>query len=90
MMLEPFEPNSYAEFLKILNTKAPNFLGLVQAFQLTRQWPPLTLSGSSPLERKLLRNLSILEKPHFDILCTDRKKIGKEESIDLTSNSLPG
>jgi hypothetical protein len=55
-------------FSRSLIPRPPNLLGIKHVCQLTRQWPPLTLSGSCPFHKKLLLNLSILEVPYFDIL----------------------
>ena len=43
----------------------PRSLGVHTVGQFTRQWPPLTFSGSSPFQRKLRRILSICLMSHF-------------------------
>jgi hypothetical protein len=55
-------------FSRSLNSSPPNLFGLRQVCQLSRQWPPLMLSGFCPFHKKLLLNLPILAKPHLGIL----------------------
>lgn len=67
----------------------PRYFGVHTVGQLTRQWPPLTLSGSSPFHRKLRLILSIYFSIHFCIGNTVKWYIGCGDSTLLTSVSLP-
>lgn len=70
--------------------KPPHFFGLKHVCQLTRQCSPLTLSGSWPFHKKLVRNLSIFAIAHLFSLNTIMKYVGMAVSTVLTSSSLPG
>lgn len=67
----------------------PKYFGVQTVGQLTRQWPPLTLSGSSHFHKKLLLVLLICLSIHFCIGNTVKWYMGCAVSTLLTNVSLP-
>jgi hypothetical protein len=75
------------KIFKSLMSRPPHFRDLVQSFQLTKQWPPLTLSGSSPHQRKLHLKWSISRAAHLGSLCTMGKWTVMADKTMLTKIS---
>lgn len=67
----------------------PRSLGAQVDGQLTRQWPPLNFSGSSPFHKKLRRILSICRINHFCVAKTVRWYISCEVKTLFTNVSRP-